>query len=286
MLEYKSDERMGTEGMFDIFRTTETARIPLHTHDFIEIVYVLGGSAEETVNGASFPTARGDLIFMDCACTHAFTPRSPYTYIHIGFRPEVLARTLSAPGATSAYAPLLAFDDLRLTQGVGVMHFSLPERDAVENLLLSMLEEDKKRDKMYATALQGYLYVLLCHLVRRAGGEGEETIPEPMARVAAYIDAHLSEDLTLAQLSALCYYRPSYFSRVFHNTYKMTLSEYLSRRRIRLAVRLLPDTSLSVARIGEMCGYPSRSAFYRAFAQRTGISPGEYRKRETSGTKK
>ena len=50
MREFRSDELIDREATIHIFRNASDTPEEPHTHDFIEIVYVLSGSATQTVN--------------------------------------------------------------------------------------------------------------------------------------------------------------------------------------------------------------------------------------------
>lgn len=58
----------------------------------------------------------------------------------------------------------------------------------------------------------------------------------------------------------------------------MSLNEYLLSLRMKTAGKLLYSTQLSVAEVGQRCGYPAESTFFRVFRKYYGISPSQYRK--------
>ena len=58
----------------------------------------------------------------------------------------------------------------------------------------------------------------------------------------------------------------------------MSLNEYLLSLRMKTAGKLLYSTQLSVAEVGQQCGYPAESTFFRVFRKYYGISPSQYRK--------
>ena len=53
---------------------------------------------------------------------------------------------------------------------------------------------------------------------------------------------------------------------------------FLTRMRIEKAMRLLEQPGNVIGQIAEACGYADDTAFRRAFAGVTGMSPGQYRK--------
>ena len=66
------------------------ARDGMHTHDFIEIVYVLSGEMTHEINGCAYHAARGDLLFMNYGCTHIFSSDDAFSYLNNVNRHEIL----------------------------------------------------------------------------------------------------------------------------------------------------------------------------------------------------
>lgn len=102
---------------------------------------------------------------------------------------------------------------------------------------------------------------------------------EYMSMALAYIDEHLrDEELSLSAVAASIYLNPVYFGRVFKNSQNMSFKQYVLRRRMELAKRLILEGKESITSVGEMVGIPNRSYFTQVFKQHTGVLPSEYRK--------
>ena len=57
----------------------------------------------------------------------------------------------------------------------------------------------------------------------------------------------------------------------------MSLVEYITRKRLAFAVKLLSESELSVDEISEAAGFSDRSGFYHAFSKYIGGAPSDYR---------
>ncbi len=99
-----------------------------------------------------------------------------------------------------------------------------------------------------------------------------------MNGIIAYIEAHYSEEFSLADLSSMLGLTPSYFSRVFHSTTGMPLFEYINTIRIRKACALLKRTDMSILDIAYAVGYNNLSFFNRYFRKIMNTSPREYKR--------
>ncbi|TYP76837.1 response regulator transcription factor [Paenibacillus methanolicus] len=96
-------------------------------------------------------------------------------------------------------------------------------------------------------------------------------------RICQYIEAHLSEDLSLVRLAEINYFNPSYLSRFFKQEKGINLSEYIDQCRLRQAKELLKASELKVREVSVYVGYEAAHSFTRFFKKATGMTPQEYR---------
>ena len=76
-------------------------------------------------------------------------------------------------------------------------------------------------------------------------------------------------------------YNYIYVSRVFKKYIGVTVTEYLTQKRIDLAKVYLSTTKMNIAQIAEEIGYPYPYRFNQVFKQYTGYTPKEYRKKHS-----
>jgi AraC family transcriptional regulator len=110
------------------------------------------------------------------------------------------------------------------------------------------------------------------------------TAPDPyharMLRVLDHIDRHLDDALDLDTVSAVAAFSKFHFHRQFKATFGLSLHRYVQLARMKRAAGPLADSEgVSVTEIAFDAGYETPDAFARAFRQRFGQSPSEFRKR-------
>lgn len=96
-------------------------------------------------------------------------------------------------------------------------------------------------------------------------------------KLSRYLAGHLHEELTSEALcQALSISRTGlyYLSR---QTYGCGIHEQITRLRVQKAMKLLGDTSLSNAQVGQQVGFPDDNYFYRVFRKQTELTPRQYR---------
>lgn len=102
-----------------------------------------------------------------------------------------------------------------------------------------------------------------------------------LAVVRDWIEDNFSRQLTLQELSEIAAMNHQHFLRLFTKVFHQTPHQYIIDRRIAEAKQLLLDPGMAVADVCLAVGWDSLGTFSQLFKQRTGLTPGEYRK--TSG---
>ena len=95
--------------------------------------------------------------------------------------------------------------------------------------------------------------------------------------VLHYIDEHLPEPISNAQLAGIALSSESRFIRRFREATGRTPARYVQERRLERASELLVSTDYSIDRIAESSGFANRYYFTRVFTQRMGLPPARYR---------
>lgn len=101
-----------------------------------------------------------------------------------------------------------------------------------------------------------------------------------ISQVTEYITANLQQEITIQGLCRHFHVSKSYLYESFHAYYGCTVNEYISTQRIKKAQTLLKETSEPVYRVAELIGIENYTYFCKLFKRKTGISPGEYRRRD------
>ena len=96
-------------------------------------------------------------------------------------------------------------------------------------------------------------------------------------RIREYIEEHIREGITLAELALLVGLGQSHFSHAFRVSFGLAPHQYFNTRRIEAAKSLLSNGDLSVTEIAEELGFSDISAFTSSFRKATGLTPSRFR---------
>ena len=97
-----------------------------------------------------------------------------------------------------------------------------------------------------------------------------------------YIDLHFGEPITLQSLADIFFVSPYYVAHEFKEEIGVAPIQYLIRRRMQEACRLLTDTDMTLREISAAIGYDNMTHFSSLFKKNMHISPGQYRKNHIS----
>ncbi|MFR2774442.1 MAG: helix-turn-helix transcriptional regulator [Anaerostipes sp.] len=92
-----------------------------------------------------------------------------------------------------------------------------------------------------------------------------------------FIENHLNEKLGLETVAEAVHYSKYHLHRMFTETVGMTIHDYISRRQLTEAAKLLVFGEKSIMEIAFSCGYESQQAFTSVFKMMYKLPPAQYR---------
>jgi AraC-like DNA-binding protein len=104
-----------------------------------------------------------------------------------------------------------------------------------------------------------------------------EAEPNAVASAKQFVQSHVEEPITLAQVVQHVHVSRFYFCKLFKKATGMTLTEYVSRVRVEKAKTLLVDPSLRISEVVYAAGFGSIPRFNSVFKRYVGMPPTEYR---------
>ncbi|GAH46821.1 MAG: helix-turn-helix transcriptional regulator [Rudaea sp.] len=105
--------------------------------------------------------------------------------------------------------------------------------------------------------------------------DGPALPPWRLQRVLDYVDAHLDEDLSLAELAAVAGFSVSHFKPLFRRAVGMPAHRFVLERRVDRARSLLLDSRKSMTEIALESGFAHASHMARCMRRVLGCSPAQ-----------
>jgi AraC family transcriptional regulator len=195
-------------------------------------------------------------------------PRTPTRLVFVYFDQADLRANGDLDAANVSFPPRLFFEDPALWSTVLKLKRSL--------------DRQTHADRAYVEAIG---VVLVHELVRLNGAAGPIDPPVlgglaswQQRIIAAYIEEHLAEKVSLATLAKLARLSPHHFCRAFKKSFGSPPHRYHNGRRIEHAKTLLAKREASVTDVGLTIGFGETSSFSAVFRKETGLTPTQYRR--------
>ncbi len=274
---YLKEDYIGNTSI-SIMRYRGTDQVLPHSHEFIEMIYVMSGSATHSCSAGVKSMSAGDYMFIDFDNIHAFTDKSAdFSVLFCEFTPQFIDDTLSgsvhfADVLRNYLVNLMPYED------TGVFMFYDSNGD-IKRRLDFMLSEYESKNRGYTELVRcGLLEIII--LSMRNIESSPSTIDEKAKYIIKYINEHYAEDITLSNLADTFYCSVANLSVIFKKNCGMTFTRYLQRVRVMAACRLLRERNNSVDDVAEAVGYRDVRHFRAVFRNVMDTNPMSYRKRQ------
>lgn len=104
---------------------------------------------------------------------------------------------------------------------------------------------------------------------------------EPVVEAKKFIEHNFENDIGRNQVGEYVHLHPDYLDRLFKAELNISVAHFIREKKIAKAQKQLRTTSLSISEIAFQMGYTNLSNFTESFKRITGLTPLEYRKRNT-----
>lgn len=274
-----SDKLLAKGKLITVRPHTRFAAFPMHTHNYVEIMYMCSGQTIHQIEGRPPLTLRtGELLFLNQHASHA-VERAGEEDVGVNFivLPQFFDVALNLIGTDNVLGKFL-LSGLRQSGGeMSCLHFRVAEAPTVQNLVENLvwsLVHPQPNARRINQATMGLLLLQLLNYtedLEEASGNGAV-----LAALREIEENYRTADLT--RLAAELHVSLPYLSAAVHRATGRTFKELLLEKRLSKAAQLLRETRLTTQDIILAVGYENTSYFYRAFRARFGVTPKDYRK--------
>lgn len=247
-------------------------------HEELEIKYYYKGSSAVMIGGEVFVTSAGNLTVVNPFDTHSNLEIKDYEGEYILLMVSLDFLKEFAPGGL----------DLRhtfISKGKRITKFIKEDRrlSVIMTRICEELAEKKDNYRLIVYSLVTELFALLLRdytdkECSREDLPGAGKAAELIAPALTAIFENYAQQMSLAELAALCNISKYHFCRLFKEEMKMTVVQYVTSYRVSLADAMLKDGDKSIDQIATQCGFSDLSYFYRCYKRIKGRSPNQTRK--------
>ena len=179
--------------------------------------------------------------------------------------------------------------EIGLYDSYGEFNYHLPVGDPFNTQLTAQLLDIRKEfcDRLpeYEPMVKVHLLAILIEITRHYNPQ-EQLAASPaneenlvcLEHAIQYIMTNLTSSLTLNDIARHAGLSRTYFSTIFKKMNGISVWDFITIKRIDLAIHYLTQTSKDITEIAGLCGFNSTTNFNYAFKKITSLSPGVYRK--------
>lgn len=259
-----------------------------HSHTYIEIVYILSGSAKHVAGDSCVTAQKGDLFIIDPEVPHAFygntESNEAFCAYDLMFVPDFFDVSLINGGDfTSLGSSFLFYSMFPQEKAAGAdLHFSSNSYNDFGELFNKIYLEYYRQEQGYVNIIRAYIIELIVKIFRRMDRKTDNAPSLHKSKIIdaalAYLYENYNMHISVAELADHMFLSRDYFGKLFRNVTGMTVTAFLKQLRINEASRLLLESDQSITDIAQYCGFQDMKSFYAAFRAQTGKTPGAYRK--------
>ena len=233
-------------------------RSPLNTVNDYNLVYVVKGNSNYTVNGKTHEINPGGLLCLkEGDLVEAVTsPQNPMQHFDVSFRQKYQNSRISAGGVLFPRV------------------YSIGLRQDIIDIFREMTVCWTEQHRGYPMKCQALLMLILHRLseiivydVDSAPGDYR------INKITRYIAKHYAEKLTVEKLASQIHLDSDYLGQIFKKKTGMTIHQYINQVRVQNAELMLQSGHYKVHEAAERCGFSDIFHFYKKFRSLRGFAP-------------
>lgn len=299
-IKYKEIKHHGTPnfpaGYYHVTENHPQYAMPYHWHEELELIHIVSGIFEVTINEITRVAGPGDVLFVNSGFLHGGTPHD-CVYECLVFPVGLLFNQTYA----STFLKQLDGQDFILeeyypgesgpeeeTPDPGRNDPACESSSAASRIpalvagLFSTLRETGEGGELQCIGLLYQIMGILCSEKRYTVSDKSDLSAHRniylLKNVLNYIESHYPEKIELNALARTAGMSPKYFCHFFSEMTGRTPIDYVNYYRIERACFQLANTDVSITEAALLCGFNDVSYFIRTFKKYKGRSPRQYLK--------
>ncbi len=266
--------------------TCDNKSVGLHSHNFLELAYVVKGTARHILNSDSAIISKGDYFILDYNAKHSYSSlyNGDFCVINCLFKPEFIDKSLTGctnfGDVVNNYMIKYNYSTVNLSPA----NYIFKDSDGyILFILEKMLDEYEKKQSGYYEILRCKLIEIILLTMRKSSPENTVFSDSITEKMIDYAEKNLTEKNLLTSLSKMLNFSPSYLSRKFSSDTGTSFSKYIQKMRIEQSCRLLANTDKKISEIAALSGYSDMKFYNEIFKKTLGITPREFRNMHKNG---
>jgi AraC-like DNA-binding protein/mannose-6-phosphate isomerase-like protein (cupin superfamily) len=253
--------------------------VPWHYHKEVEFILVEEGRLEVETPAQSYSLAAGDVVILGSSQlhrTHKIIPEQlKYIVLHVHLQTYFDPATMMYYGHFSEVYEAL--------DGMNYIFKHQDARQEMAEIITSIHDEVMCERKGYEMAVSMNIHHLMLSLLRhdtqdvlQPYGHLDAAVMQP---IVSYVEERLADRIDMEDVCRLAGMSYTYFSKYFKRKMGVAFTDFVNRKRIAKAERMLVTEQQSIVDIAEQVGISNMAHFYELFKRYNQCTPKQYMER-------
>lgn len=228
-----------------------------HFHGNYELIYMIEGSYNVTINNTTVKLNQGELLLIPPFSVHSLDIHNCKAWVAVFSKDHI-----SAFDRENRYSHFSKFKCSKEIEGFLKSNLFMeekPEHYLCISCLYLVCNECKKNATLYSDYQEQRL----------------------MDEVLKYIEKNYLNEISMQEISSALNYEYHYFSALFNKTFSMNFKRFLNLFRYEKACEMILEDAFPLSVIAMQCGFGSIRNFNRVFKELSGYTPKEFKKLKT-----
>lgn len=238
-----------------------------HFHEDVEILKITKGNVVIQAGNRFLECHQGDILF--------FAPNTLHQVNSVDKNAEIIAISYSDR--------ILKFAIDYTLKKVGFHSFSNADQSylKINQIFKKAIDIFNEKSIAYEVEMTACLLELSALLIKEkmAVVKAENSGKSRLEPAIKYIEENLDSPIKIADLIKVLNLSKEHIIRLFKDEIGKTPAEYITDRKIKKAMSMLVETTVSLTEISESLGFSNPSHFSKVFKERIKMTPTKYRNR-------
>lgn len=260
------------------------ADFPLHSHDYIEMVYVYSGAITHVVDHEELTIKQGQILILNQYTSHSIKECGEEDIaINLLIHPSYF-QNIKIPRHTKSKIDTFLFSSIFRPKGES--HYLYIESDNmldVNNIMENIANEYYSLDTVRQEMMALYINLLLLIFIKNDKNVHIPELSYHQSELAIRVFEYIRDQYKTARLKELAQQldmSSEHLSRQIKQQFNKTFTELLTEMRLLHAEQLLLSTQMTIQDIAESVGFSNITYFYQKFNKKHGVTPIVYREKK------
>lgn len=253
--------------------------LPLHSHTYYEMVYVMKGSGEHYLNNNVFTYKAGDLFLLSPEDSHYIVFNRKSTLVFIKFTDDYFRENKYLSPDNISINSLLSIMRHQILKEEKLI-FDEPCKSILRKTIENIVSYNCKID-ITSSPLIFFQILSIFGLVQEAAKVKSLSVNESLSNngeLISYISQNIynPEKIRIKAIAEHFNIAQNYFSNYFRRNFDVSFKKYIDNYRVKLIEKRLELKENSIKQIANEFGFTDESHLTNYFKKHKNVSPSQY----------